>query len=113
MRLALAFVLALLCAALSPHRLAQWLVASSHRLVAMFSTAYAVFNFLGILFILLPAGWHWSARNTATLLFIFWCLVNIVPAAINSVVWYERVDIKAPVYCDVRDRSPRSSPTPR
>ncbi|GAA5915481.1 hypothetical protein JCM8208_000729 [Rhodotorula glutinis] len=67
----------------------------------MFSPAYAVFNFLGIFFILLPAGWHWSARNTATLLFIFWCLVNIIPAAINSIVWYGRVDIKAPIYCDI------------
>jgi len=67
----------------------------------MLSPAYAVFNFLGIFFILLPAGWHWSARNTATLLFIFWCLVSVVPAAINSVVWYDRVDIKAPIYCDI------------
>nr|AER30303.1 mating pheromone receptor a1 [Rhodotorula araucariae] len=67
----------------------------------MFSPAYAVFNFLGIFFVLLPAGWHWTARNTATLLFIFWCVVNIVPAAINSVIWYDRVDIKAPIYCDI------------
>lgn len=82
----------------------------------MLSPAYAVFNFLGIFFILLPAGWHWSARNTATLLFIFWCLVSVVPAAINSVVWYDRVDIKAPIYCDVRFPSlpfqPSFSPSP-
>ncbi|BGP27494.1 A1 mating-type pheromone receptor [Rhodotorula toruloides] len=67
----------------------------------MFSPAFAVFNFLGIVFVLLPAAWHWTARNTATLLFIFWCMVTTVPMAINSIVWYDGVDIRAPVYCDI------------
>ncbi|GAA5968224.1 hypothetical protein JCM21900_001131 [Sporobolomyces salmonicolor] len=67
----------------------------------MFSPVFLVFNFLGIFFLLLPVVWHWRARNTATLLFIFWCLVTVVPLALNSAIWYSQADLKAPVYCDI------------
>nr|AER30306.1 mating pheromone receptor a1 [Rhodosporidiobolus azoricus] len=67
----------------------------------MFSPAFATFNFLGVAFILLPAAWHWRARNTATLLFIFWCFVTVLPQAINSVIWYHGVEPEAPIWCDI------------
>ncbi|GAA5882530.1 hypothetical protein JCM1840_000649 [Sporobolomyces johnsonii] len=67
----------------------------------MFSPAFLTFNFVGIFFLLLPIPWHWRARNTATLLYIFWCLVTIVPLALNSAIWYNRADLEAPVYCDI------------
>lgn len=65
------------------------------------NAALPTFNLLGILFILLPSGWHWKARNTSTLLYIFWCFVTIVPAFINSLVWYNTTDIFGEFWCDV------------
>lgn len=65
------------------------------------NSAFAAFNFLAIPFLLLPSAWHWRARNTPTLLLIFWCLASVVPQAINSVVWYNTVDDVAPIWCDV------------
>ncbi|GAA5820964.1 hypothetical protein JCM10212_001590 [Sporobolomyces blumeae] len=67
----------------------------------MFGVAFTVFNFLSIFFLLLPSAWHYRARNTATLLYIFWCLVNVIPLAFNSAIWYNRYDLTAPVYCDI------------
>ena len=71
----------------------------------MFGTTFTVFSFLSILFLLLPSPWHWRARNTATLLYIFWCFVNVVPLAINSLIWQNRFDLEAPIYCDVSTHS--------
>lgn len=68
----------------------------------MFTAAFLTFNVLGIAFVLLPAAWHWKARNTPTLLFIFWCTITIIPVAINSAVWYDGVSPKGSIYCDVR-----------
>jgi hypothetical protein len=78
------------------------LLLSSLRLPTMFGPVFVVFNFLSIFFLLLPSSWHWKARNTATLTYIFWCLVNVVPLAINSLIWRNRFDLEAPIYCDVR-----------
>lgn len=67
--------------------------------------AFVVCNFLAIVFLLIPAPWHLSARNAPTLLYIFWCAVTIVPMALNSAIWYDHLGIKAPIYCDVRTES--------
>nr|AER30325.1 mating pheromone receptor a1 [Sporobolomyces pararoseus] len=67
----------------------------------MFGPVFVVFNFLSIFFLILPSSWHLRARNTATLTYIFWCLVNVLPLAINSLVWRHRSDITAPIYCDI------------
>lgn len=68
----------------------------------MINAVFLVFNILGIFFILLPSGWHWRVKNTATLLYIFWCTVTVIPAAINSIIWYNTVENVAPIWCDVR-----------
>jgi len=65
------------------------------------NAAFPTFNFLAILFILLPSTWHWRARNTPTLLLIFWLLAALVPQAINASVWYNTADDIAPIWCDV------------
>ncbi|GAA5889390.1 hypothetical protein JCM16303_005372 [Sporobolomyces ruberrimus] len=67
----------------------------------MFGTTFTVFNFLSIFFVLLPSPWHWRARNTATLIYIFWCLVIVFPLAINSLIWRGRFGLEAPIYCDI------------
>nr|AER30317.1 mating pheromone receptor a1 [Rhodotorula sphaerocarpa] len=67
----------------------------------MSGTAFVVCNFLAIAFLAVPTPWHWSARNTATLLFIFWCAVTIIPMALNSAIWYHHPHVRAPVYCDI------------
>lgn len=67
------------------------------------NAVFPTFNLLAVLFILLPSTWHWRARNTPTLLLIFWLLAAVLPQAINSIVWFNAADDIAPIWCDVRD----------
>jgi len=67
----------------------------------MLNAAFPVFNGLGVLFVLIPSGWHWRVRNTGTLLFGFWCILASFPLFVNSLIWYDTVRIVAPVWCDI------------
>lgn len=69
--------------------------------VMVLNAAFPTFSFLAILFVLLPSTWHWRARNTPTLLLIFWLLVSLLPQAINAAIWYNTADDVAPIWCDV------------
>jgi hypothetical protein len=51
--------------------------------------------------VLLPAFWHWRARNIPTLSLIVWLFaVNVIYGA-NSLAWSDNVWDKAPVWCDI------------
>ncbi|KAF8332005.1 pheromone A receptor-domain-containing protein [Cantharellus anzutake] len=64
-------------------------------------TAFQVFTSIAIVLILLPAPWHWSARNCGTLLYIGWTFLACVIYLVNSIIWNESVVDVAPVWCDI------------
>ncbi|CAO1634154.1 unnamed protein product [Parajaminaea phylloscopi] len=58
----------------------------------------------GALLVLLPLSWHLNARNWAMLLLIWWIFVANIVQFINSLVWWNKTDNCAPIWCDISTR---------
>ncbi|PBK87718.1 STE3-domain-containing protein [Armillaria gallica] len=60
-----------------------------------------LFAFLTAFLVVIPAPWHWRARNIATLAMMGWLFIVNMIYGINSLVWAGNVDNPAPVWCDI------------
>jgi len=65
---------------------------------------YAVFSFIGFILCAIPFYWHLEAWNAGTCLYMAWTGLGCLMQFINSIVWYENMADKAPVYCDISTR---------
>jgi hypothetical protein len=70
-------------------------------LATMRELAFAVFSGLSVALLLLPAPWHIKARNSGTLIFIFWALLGNIVALVNTVIWSGNISNPVPVWCDI------------
>lgn len=66
----------------------------------MHDTALVIFTAIAIVLCLLPIPMQWRARNTGTLLNIFWNLIGNLIWFLNATIWWDRFDNRAPVWCD-------------
>jgi len=66
--------------------------------------AYTVMTAIGMLLVLLPLPWHWQARNSGTLLYIFWAFVGNLNYFVNSIIWRGNMGNPAPVWCDISSK---------
>jgi len=78
-------------------------------LVAVLPMAYSnglfsAFSFIGFLLCAIPLHWHLEVWNIGTLLYMAWAGLGCLNAFINSVVWNNTVENKAPVWCDISSR---------
>ncbi|KAG9124469.1 a-factor receptor [Ceratobasidium sp. 392] len=66
------------------------------------SWAFTASCALSIFLVLLPSPWHWKARNTGTLLYIFWTVVGNIIFLVNSIIWNGNFETDpVPVWCDI------------
>lgn len=56
---------------------------------------------MAIVLMVLPSWWHIKSRNVNMLMFIFWEFISVLMCAINSLIYYDTVEIDHPVWCDV------------
>jgi pheromone a factor receptor len=63
--------------------------------------AFAVFSGLSVVLLLLPAPCHVRARNSGTLIFIFWALLGNSIVLVNTIIWSGNIGNPAPVWCDI------------
>jgi pheromone a factor receptor len=61
--------------------------------------------FIAAFLVLVPAFWHWRARNVPTLSLIVWLFTLNVICGVNSLVWSDNVLDKAPVWCDICEQT--------
>jgi hypothetical protein len=112
-----AFVLGRLCsiAVARPPNASPDPALSSSRLVFLFTNndrsimydtgaAFPAFNLIAIVLMVLPSWWHIKSRNVNTLMFIFWEFISVLMCAINSLIYYDTVEIDHPVWCDVSNK---------
>lgn len=69
--------------------------------IEMLHPDYPLWNFVGLLAVLLPLPWHWRARNVATLCLIFWLALADLVLFINTLIWADNVLDVSPVWCDM------------
>lgn len=70
-------------------------------MLSMVFSPHAIFAALALLVVLLPASWHWRARNVATLSIILWLSLANISMLVNSILWSDNYSNIAPVWCDI------------
>lgn len=50
---------------------------------------------------LLPAAWHWRARNISTLAIITWLALGNLSLFVNTLIWADNYEDRVPVWCDI------------
>jgi pheromone a factor receptor len=66
-----------------------------------YSPYYEVITFIALILLLSAAPSHVRARNTGTLLYIFWVGIGTLVVLINKIVWRDHTLNIAPVWCDI------------
>jgi len=56
---------------------------------------------LGLVLLAMAAPSHIKARNTGTMLYIFWVFLANLLVLINRIIWNDHVRNIAPVWCDI------------
>ncbi|KAI0056904.1 fungal pheromone STE3G-protein-coupled receptor [Artomyces pyxidatus] len=57
--------------------------------------------FIGAALVIIPAPWHWKARNIPTLSLMGWLYVLNIIYGVNSILWAGNVNNPSPVWCDI------------
>ena len=57
--------------------------------------------FIAAFLVLVPAFWHWRARNVPTVSLIVWLFILNVVCGANSLAWSDDIRDKAPVWCNI------------
>lgn len=65
---------------------------------------YPALSGLAICLLLVPLSWHLKARNSGTLIYIFWGLVGNLVFLTNTIVWAGNFEDHAPIWCDICER---------
>ncbi|PVF96423.1 STE3-domain-containing protein [Serendipita vermifera] len=66
--------------------------------------AHTVACGLSLALLALPAPWHIKARNSGTLIFIFWAFLGNLVFLINNIVWDANIQNPAPIWCDISSK---------
>lgn len=66
---------------------------------------YPIWAFLGLVAVLLPATWHWRARNISTLSIIVWLALANLSTFVNTLIWADNYADSSPIWCDICERS--------
>ena len=69
--------------------------------VTMTFADYIFWNFLGMCAVILPASWHWRARNVATFTLICWLFLANLVGFVDCIVWNDRFTDLNPVWSDI------------
>ena len=64
---------------------------------------YPIWSLLGLVAVLLPAAWHWRARNISTLAIITWLAMGNLSFFVNTIVWADNYADRSPVWCDISE----------
>ncbi|WVN88714.1 uncharacterized protein L203_103927 [Cryptococcus depauperatus CBS 7841] len=67
---------------------------------------YPAWNFIALVLVILPAPWHWRARNIATMSLVFWLTLANSFGFINVILWSGNVEDRNGVWCDISSRIP-------
>ena len=62
---------------------------------------FPVGAFIGVFLVLIPALWHWRARNVPTVSLIMWLFTLNVVYGVNSLIWSDNIRDKAPMWCNI------------
>lgn len=62
---------------------------------------YIFWNFMGMCAVILPASWHWRARNVATFSLICWLFLANLVNFVDCIVWNDRFTDLNPVWSDI------------
>ncbi|ODN96435.1 hypothetical protein L198_04149 [Cryptococcus wingfieldii CBS 7118] len=65
---------------------------------------YPVWNFLALVLVLLPAPWHWRAKNIATMALVLWLAICNLVGFVNTLVWANDYIDRSPIWCDISSR---------
>ncbi|CAG8469184.1 43_t:CDS:2, partial [Scutellospora calospora] len=60
---------------------------------------FTVVTFLAIILCIIPGIFHIQTRNWGAILMIFWVIATNLILFINSILWANDLDDKAPIYC--------------
>ena len=58
---------------------------------------------LALVLITISAPPHFRARNTGTILYIFWIFTTNLIFLINRIIWHDHVRNVAPIWCDISE----------
>lgn len=61
----------------------------------------AFVSFLAAVLVLIPLPTHWRARNVPTVSLILWLFALNVAHGVNVIVWWDNVQLKLLVWCDI------------
>ncbi|KIK60413.1 hypothetical protein GYMLUDRAFT_607116 [Collybiopsis luxurians FD-317 M1] len=69
-----------------------------------FDTLYFALSLLAFILVFIPFPWHLKAKNTGTCLFMGWIGLACLVFSINSLLWNNRIDNFAPIWCDISSK---------
>ncbi|KAK0524658.1 a-factor receptor [Tilletia horrida] len=62
---------------------------------------FTPFAGIGLVLLLALLPWHLRAKNLAVFLLCGWLFLQVLSFFVNSIAWWDNVDIKAEVWCDI------------
>jgi len=70
----------------------------------MADPVFPIFASLAIVLCLIPSPWHYKARNSGTLIYIFWIVLGNLVFMVNHIVWAGNLRNPVPVWCDITSK---------
>ncbi|KAK4689797.1 pheromone a factor receptor, partial [Tremellales sp. Uapishka_1] len=65
---------------------------------------FPFWSFVSIVIVLIPAPWHYRARNVATMSIIFWLTLSNLVLFVNTLIWADNYKNTSPIWCDISAR---------
>lgn len=62
---------------------------------------YIFWSVISLILVVVPAPWHWRARNVSTICLVAWLFTYQLTAIINTSVWADNYADVSPVWCDI------------
>ena len=69
--------------------------------MAFFYPYYEVLTIIGMILLLMATPFHLNMKGTSTWPFILWSFIWCLLRTVNGIVWHDRMDNIAPIWCDI------------
>ena len=69
--------------------------------MAFFYPYYEILTIIGMILLLMATPFHLNMKGTSTWPFILWSFIWCLLRTVNGIVWHDRMDNIAPIWCDI------------
>lgn len=77
----------------------------------MHDTIFVIYAVLALILLLIASPPHFKSGNVGACTLVVWCFIGTLGFLVNAIVWWDNIENKAPIWCDICESDPSSSST--